>query len=46
MRGFIDNDLYKYTMQNAVCKLFPNAEAEYTFINRGGTKFPLGLLRY
>ena len=42
MRGFIDNDLYKYTMQNAVCKLFPNAEAEYTFINRGGTKFPPG----
>lgn len=36
---FLDNDLYKFTMQQAVLELFPDATAEYTFINRGTHKF-------
>ncbi len=39
MRGILDNDLYKFTMQQAVLELFPKAEATYTFINRGKHKF-------
>jgi nicotinate phosphoribosyltransferase len=42
IRSIIDNDLYKFTMQNAVCKLFPRAYVRYGFINRGGTIFPRG----
>jgi nicotinate phosphoribosyltransferase len=42
MKDLADNDLYKFTMQNAVLKLFPDAEVQYTFINRGGTEFPDG----
>ncbi len=38
----LDNDLYKLSMQNAVCALYPRAWARYTFINRGGTEFPDG----
>jgi len=37
-----DNDLYKFTMQHAVVKLFPYAKVRYRFINRGQTKFPEG----
>jgi len=37
--SLLDNDLYKFCMQQAVCQLYPNAEAEYTFINRGDTQF-------
>ena len=40
--GILDNDLYKFTMQQAVHALYPWAEAEYVFINRGGTKFKAG----
>jgi len=39
---FLDNDLYKFTMQQAVLQLYPTVEAEYVFINRGGTVFPDG----
>ncbi len=42
IKYLLDNDLYKLTMQQAVCQLYPRAEAEYQFINRGGTKFPKG----
>lgn len=39
LQSILDNDLYKFTMQNAVMKLYPNARVKYKFINRGGTKF-------
>jgi len=42
IRSILDNDLYKFTMQNAVCKLFPRANVRYEFINRGKTVFPKG----
>jgi len=40
--SIIDNDLYKFTMQNAVIKIFPRAKVRYEFINRGKTPFPEG----
>ncbi len=40
--SILDTDLYKLTMQQAVHALYPRAEAEYVFINRGGTRFPEG----
>lgn len=40
--SILDNDLYKFTMQNAVIKLFPYAKARYEFINRGEPRFPNG----
>jgi len=40
--SILDNDFYKFTMQHAVIKLFPNAKAKYKFINRGQHKFPPG----
>lgn len=42
INSIIDNDLYKFSMQHAVVNLFPWAKVKYTFINRGGTKFPEG----
>ncbi|MEH0021393.1 MAG: nicotinate phosphoribosyltransferase [Desulfobacter sp.] len=39
-RSILDNDLYKFTMQQAVCRLYPDARAEYRLTNRGGTPFP------
>ena len=41
-QSILDNDQYKFTMQQAVLELFPDADAEYTFINRGGHKFNSG----
>ncbi|ACY40230.1 nicotinate phosphoribosyltransferase [Blattabacterium sp. (Blattella germanica) str. Bge] len=38
--SLLDNDFYKFTMQNAVIKLFPSAKAKYEFINRGKHSFP------
>lgn len=38
--SILDNDFYKFTMQNAVIKLFPYAKARYAFINRGKHEFP------
>jgi len=35
----LDNDLYKFTMQQAILELFSDAQAEYTFINRGNHTF-------
>lgn len=40
--SILDNDFYKFTMQCAVVKLFPNVKAHYKFINRGEHKFPEG----
>jgi len=40
VESILDNDQYKFSMQNAVCKLFPRAFVEYTFINRDNREFP------
>lgn len=40
--SLLDNDFYKFTMQNAVVKHFPYAKARYEFINRGNHSFPKG----
>ncbi|MBN2663918.1 MAG: nicotinate phosphoribosyltransferase [Bacteroidales bacterium] len=40
--SILDNDLYKFTMQNAVIALFPRAKVKFEFINRGKTVFPRG----
>ncbi|MCX2680413.1 nicotinate phosphoribosyltransferase [Galbibacter sp. EGI 63066] len=40
--SILDNDFYKFTMQCAVVKLFPNVKSKYKFINRGEHKFPEG----
>jgi nicotinate phosphoribosyltransferase len=39
IKSILDNDLYKFTMQLAVLELFPKAEAEYRFTNRGFQRF-------
>jgi len=39
--SIIDNDLYKFTMQNAVCKLYPRAHTLYNFTDRNGLEYPL-----
>ena len=38
--SIIDNDLYKFTMQNAVVKLFPRAKVRYSLIIRSKVDFP------
>jgi len=40
IQNILDNDLYKFTMQQAVHSLYPRAEARYELINRGKTTFP------
>ncbi len=40
--SLLDNDFYKFTMQQCVVKLFPKAKVRYRFINRGGHRFPDG----
>lgn len=44
IKSLFDDDLYKFTMQQAVLKLYPNAEAEYRFRNRGVHKFDESVL--
>ena len=39
LESILDNDLYKFTMAQAVGQTFPYAQVRYKFINRGGTKF-------
>ncbi|TPX38119.1 nicotinate phosphoribosyltransferase [Synchytrium microbalum] len=34
MQSILDNDLYKFTMQNAVLALYPNIQVTYRFKNR------------
>ena len=36
MQGILDNDLYKFTMQQAVCKLYPNALGIFQFSSQAG----------
>ncbi|MCZ4243791.1 nicotinate phosphoribosyltransferase [Pedobacter punctiformis] len=40
--SILDNDFYKFTMQQGVVRLFPWARARYKFINRGNHSFPEG----
>jgi nicotinate phosphoribosyltransferase len=40
--SLLDNDFYKFTMQQCVNKTFPKAKARYEFINRGQHAFPEG----
>jgi nicotinate phosphoribosyltransferase len=40
--SILDNDFYKFTMQQGVIRLFPEAKARYDFINRGKHSFPEG----
>ena len=42
VNGILDNDLYKFTMQNAVCFNYPNEVVSYNFINRDNREFPDG----
>src|SRR3954463_6186377 len=42
LASLLDNDFYKFTMQQGVVKLFPRAKARYHFINRGKHAFPQG----
>lgn len=42
IKDITDNDLYKFTTQNAIQKLYPDAIVKYEYINRGNTKFPDG----
>ncbi len=42
LNSILDNDFYKFTMQNAVVKLFPDEIVKYQFINRGKHHFPEG----
>ncbi|PYF72647.1 nicotinate phosphoribosyltransferase [Pedobacter nutrimenti] len=43
--SILDNDFYKFTMQQGVIRLFPGAKARYTFINRGKHSFPEGFAK-
>jgi nicotinate phosphoribosyltransferase len=40
--SILDNDLYKFSMQNAVLKLFPRAKVRYGFTVRSKIDFPEG----
>ena len=40
--SILDTDLYKLTMHQAICHLFPSAKVRYKFINRGSHQFPEG----
>jgi len=41
--SFLDDDLYKLSMQNVVLQLFPNVRVKYKFVNRGKTVWPDGM---
>lgn len=41
-KSILDNDFYKFTMQYAAVKLYPETQAKYEFINRGEHEFPPG----
>ena len=45
IQSILDNDLYKFSMQQAVHMLYPRAEVEYEFINRDLTPFPDGFAK-
>lgn len=41
-QSILDNDFYKFTMQQGVIRLFPGAKGRYRFVNRGQHSFPEG----
>ena len=43
--SILDNDFYKFTMQQGVISLFPGAKGRYQLINRGGHSFPPGFAK-
>jgi nicotinate phosphoribosyltransferase len=45
LASLLDNDFYKFTMQQGVIRLFPAAKARYAFINRGKHLFPDGFAK-
>jgi len=45
LASILDNDFYKFTMQQGVTQLFPRAQARYEFINRGHHPFPEGFAK-
>ncbi len=42
VNGILDQDQYKFSMQNAVCFNYPRAMVRFKFINRDGREFPDG----
>ena len=38
--SLLENDLYKFTMQQLALNQYPDVEVEYSFVNRGQTFFP------
>lgn len=45
VRSLLENDLYKFTMWQALLHSHPGADAEYTFVCRNPTAFPLAELK-
>jgi nicotinate phosphoribosyltransferase len=45
VRSLLENDLYKFTMCQALLHSHPEAQAEYRFVCRNETVFPLALLK-
>ena len=45
IKSLLDNDLYKFTMQNAVMKLYPHSKVKYRFFDRGENIFPNGFAK-
>jgi len=43
--SILDNDFYKFTMQQGVVNLFPEAKVRYQLINRGKHSFPDGFAK-
>jgi nicotinate phosphoribosyltransferase len=46
IKSILDNDLYKFSMQNAVLKLFPRAKVRYSLILRSKVDFPDDFAKY
>jgi nicotinate phosphoribosyltransferase len=40
--SLIDSDIYKFTMQMAICQLYPRVLNHYRFVNRDNREFPDG----
>jgi hypothetical protein len=45
VRSLLENDLYKFTMWQALLHSHPGAQAEYQFVCRNATVFPLAELK-